>query len=357
MRNGCHIWRRGVVKKNSEDDHLDDHLQGERMDETKTTPSRLRTHLRNLFWAGLWLATIIMLLFLLARFLIYDRFEIMTWVNMMTRYAYLPAYLVVLIAGGRRQWGLTAVAGGIVILHLAWILPHLPRQVPQPAGNGTALRVFNANLYAGNRDVGPILAEIEAADPDVLLLQEYTPRSHQAFLAWGLQEKYPYGINDAYPSPFGSAIWSKYPLQDAEVWDASGVPMTRATIHLDGRPLRLYNIHPPPPLFAIERWNRQQATIIAALEAEPRPVVAAGDFNYTQHNRWFKELENGRFREIHLDRGRGWATTWPNGTRLTPPVRLDHVFLTPEIIALTMREGEGSGSDHKPLIFTIAWGS
>jgi endonuclease/exonuclease/phosphatase (EEP) superfamily protein YafD len=329
------------------------------MDEVKAMPwrplARWRTYLTHLLWSGLWLTTLLLLFFALARFLLYDRFEVMIWVNMATPYVYLPAYPVLLAAARRRRWGLTAVAGGIVALHIVWMIPHLPRPVPQPAATGPTLRLFNANLYAGNRDVGPILAEIEAVDPDVLLLQEYTPRIHQAFLHSGLLDEYPYGVNDAYPSPFGSAIWSKYPLRDAEVWDAAGIPMTRATLHREGRTVRLYNVHPPPPLFAIERWRRQQAAIVAAAAAEAGPVILAGDFNYTQHNRWFKELENGRFREIHLDRGRGWAVTWPNGGRLAPPIRLDHIFLTPEIVALSVREGEGHGSDHKPIIAVVAW--
>jgi endonuclease/exonuclease/phosphatase (EEP) superfamily protein YafD len=33
-----------------------------------------------------------------------------------------------------------------------------------------------------------------------------------------------------------------------------------------------------------------------------------------------------------------------------PPVRLDHVLLSPELGCTAVREGEGRGSDHRPVI-------
>jgi endonuclease/exonuclease/phosphatase (EEP) superfamily protein YafD len=48
------------------------------------------------------------------------------------------------------------------------------------------------------------------------------------------------------------------------------------------------------------------------------------------------------------------ATTWPNGLHKFPPLRIDHVFFTGTFVPLTVREGDGTGSDHRPVITDIA---
>ena len=53
--------------------------------------------------------------------------------------------------------------------------------------------------------------------------------------------------------------------------------------------------------------------LIPMLTAEQGPVVIVGDFNATEHSRVYKQLTSERLRSAHDDRGRGYATTWPNG--------------------------------------------
>jgi endonuclease/exonuclease/phosphatase (EEP) superfamily protein YafD len=90
------------------------------------------------------------------------------------------------------------------------------------------------------------------------------------------------------------------------------------------------------------------------LTAEPGPVVIIGDFNATQHSLVYKQLKNGGLRSAHDDCGRGYATTWPNGHWPLPPIRIDQAFISPDVTCLKIVEGQGAGSDHKPLILDIA---
>jgi endonuclease/exonuclease/phosphatase (EEP) superfamily protein YafD len=64
-------------------------------------------------------------------------------------------------------------------------------------------------------------------------------------------------------------------------------------------------------------------------------------------------LTESGLRSAHDDRGRGYATTWPNGQNLCPPIRIDHALVSPEIEVESIREGRGRGSDHKPLILDV----
>jgi endonuclease/exonuclease/phosphatase (EEP) superfamily protein YafD len=49
--------------------------------------------------------------------------------------------------------------------------------------------------------------------------------------------------------------------------------------------------------------------------------------------------------------------TWPRNRRFVPPVmRLDHLLTRGRPSAVSIRTGTGRGSDHRPLIATIATG-
>jgi endonuclease/exonuclease/phosphatase (EEP) superfamily protein YafD len=78
-----------------------------------------------------------------------------------------------------------------------------------------------------------------------------------------------------------------------------------------------------------------------------------GDFNATEHSRVYNALTTERFTSGHEDRGRGWAVTWPNGKYPLPPIRIDQAFMSPDVDCLRIVEGEGRGSDHKPLIIDV----
>jgi endonuclease/exonuclease/phosphatase (EEP) superfamily protein YafD len=87
--------------------------------------------------------------------------------------------------------------------------------------------------------------------------------------------------------------------------------------------------------------------------------VVAGDFNMTQHHRWYGELKDIGLRNCHEERGRGRATTWPyhNGRRpyrLLPAIRIDHVFVSEGVTCMSIAEGAASGSDHRPVIANLA---
>lgn len=79
----------------------------------------------------------------------------------------------------------------------------------------------------------------------------------------------------------------------------------------------------------------------------------AAHFNATPHTRWYQRLQTERLRGAHEDRRRGLATTWPNGRAPVPPIRLDHVLVSPEVSVLDVREGVGEGSDHRPVIVDL----
>ena len=283
--------------------------------------------------------------------------------NEFTMYLYLPAYGVLVAALLLRRRALAAGAALLVAAHLVWISPGALRAAPLSAEALAAppLRLVSANLLMSNPDTDGIVGEILVEDPDVLVVQELSAHWQTALESSEIGRRLPYHVAEARETPFGVGIYSRYPLEDAEVWYAWGAPVARATVRVGGRPVRLYDVHPLPPLHAewVTNWSEALEAVRGEVEKERKrdpegALVVAGDFNMTRHARWFGRFTDLGLRDAHEDRGRGLATTWPNGTLRVPAIRLDHVLISPHVACLSVREGQGRGSDHRPILVELA---
>lgn len=293
-----------------------------------------------------------------ARLVAHDGTWLLVLANAYTAWSYLPAYFIAAFAGTTRQWPLMAVAVLVAVAHIAWIAPDFAGRDPLPAGAASAprLRVVTANLRERNEDVSQIFAELKGLSPDILFLSEYTPAAEATAEAMGLFDAYPYRVRDVRTTARGTAIFSRYPLEAGETWDVAGVPMTRATALIGERRVRLYTVHPVSPTTVTDthRWNDEHEALLAALAKEQGDLIVAGDFNMTTQNRWFNNYEDLGLREQHRACGEGRATTWPNGRRLYPPIRIDHIFASSSFACLRIDEGRGAGSDHRPIVEDLA---
>lgn len=264
---------------------------------------------------------------------------------------------ILVLAFALRDWKLVVAAAVVVGFHVSWVLPDYrgAASIPAEAWNAPRVKVFSVNLLFDNRAFSAIIAEIAASDPDLLLLQEFTSEAEAEVSESSIATKLPYHVS-APGGAFGTAIYSRYPLTDAEVWDVAGIPMTRATVTVDGRRLRIFNVHPVSPSgrSALGLWNQEWLTILVTVREEQGNLMVAGDFNITQHHRWYAEMKATGMRAAHELRGRGNATTWPNGKRKLRAIRIDDVFVSDGAVPLGIREGRGEASDHKPVIVEIA---
>ena len=270
----------------------------------------------------------------------------------------LPSLAAVVVGAAARRRSLTAVAGALTGLHLAWALPELRLSGrPVEASNGSRMRLFCANLLRTNSRTEGIAAEIRESGADVVALQEVSPLNLDGLEASGALESFPYQCVDPRPDHFGTAVFSRLPLEDVEPWQAAGLPVPRMTVVVDDRRVRLYNVHVRAPMRRgwPEQWRAQLAQLARARAAERGPVVMAGDFNATSGHHSFRALLDAGLRDAHVERGRWWATTWRPDLLLVPPLaRLDHVLVSPEVGVLEVWEGKGAGSDHRPVIADLA---
>ena len=195
---------------------------------------------------------------------------------------------------------------GMSIRAIARTLHHSRRKVRE------ALACPEPRPYTRSKDppapklgpLKPIIDEILAAQPDVLLLQEYTPRWQEQFQA-ALGQEYPFVHAAARQDCFGQAIYSRHPIVGSV--DAAlplgklGTPQIRAVVRISGSEIAFYNVHLVPPInrtYTTER-RREFADLLELLEREGLPVVLAGDFNFTNSSPFADELGRRDLTDAH----------------------------------------------------------
>lgn len=271
--------------------------------------------------------------------------------------------LVMFIAGLRKHRRLAMVALPLVLFTLG---PAFLQFVPQSRERsiGPRFRVMTANLLMVNNDTAGIVGEVVAAKPDVLMLQEYTEHWDRAMRA-ALEKDYPYSSVVKRDDSFGIAIFSRQPFT-AEVdqrfpLGRAGVEQIRAEIEIGGQRLALYNVHllPPRTMIYTGEHRLQVADLIDTLRNEKLPYVVSGDFNFPDLSPQQSALKRAGAREAHQLAGYGRGATWPviYAFRYLPGIRIDHVYLGPQLTATNCETGEGRGSDHRPVVVDVAFRS
>lgn len=295
----------------------------------------------------------------------FDGALFLIYFNAFTLYVYLPAYACLLWAWKFRRPVLAAVSLVPIVCQAWLVLPELfyPGGAPrQTTADGQAaktadparVRIFLANLLAVNRQIDPMLEEIAEADPDIIVLVEFSYPWQRATGRAEFMKKYPYSCKSAGYGGDVNGIFSRFPLERRESIDAQLPRSIAVDVEVGGETLHLLGLHAPRPIFSSTEpyftfWRRCQK-VISEL---PRPLVVIGDFNATQFSAAYKQLTSGDLRGAHVDRGRGSAVTWPNGRSMIPPIRIDHALLSDQVQCLEIVEGRGDGSDHCPLIVDI----
>lgn len=308
--------------------------------------------------AASWLAIAPLAVVAAARLVAHDASFPLIAINAFTAWLYLPAWATAGFALGTRRRALAIASCTLVALHVAWVAPDAigASTLPAEAQTAPALRVMTANLLAPNRHTDVTVREILETRPDVLVVEELTPEWLDALAAGGVTDALPFGYILPRDDCFGIGILSRRPLTSREAIDLDGVPLLRATLDVDGRAVTVLAAHTLPPRTRdyARVWDHQMQTLSELVERERGAVVLLGDLNATAQARNYERLVSGRLRGAHEDRGRGLATTWPNGVFPLPPIRLDHVLVSRELAVRDVRELAPNGSDHVPVVADLA---
>lgn len=261
-----------------------------------------------------------------------------------------------------RRWRLSTLS---LVTAVAALLPTLLHLIPihQPPANNPAVRVMAMNLLAGTRDTTPAVAAVRTADPDVLLVEELNPR-HVAALDAAFGEDYPHRLLYPNPATHGLGIYSRRPVRlieppvqtNANAWRVLTVALGLG----GGREAVLYQVHfaSPRKLDKIVANRRQVADLLDRMAAEAagegRPVIVAGDFNFGPASPNAAALRRAGLRASHDLAGGGPGGTWPAAAGRWLAVRIDEVYLSPQLTCPAADTGGRTRSDHRPVWADVA---
>jgi endonuclease/exonuclease/phosphatase (EEP) superfamily protein YafD len=236
----------------------------------------------------------------------------------------------------------------LACLNYAFVLP-LYFDKPAPA-NTKPIRAMLMNLNASNGNTDRVLEAIRSFDPDLLLLEEVTPKWAAEMAA--LDSDYKYLVSEPQEGCFGIMLLSKHPLKNGMAVEigSAGVPSITADVYLPQGEVSIIGTHPLPPVskeYSTHR-NNQLAALPAIVKEQTHPVLLIGDLNTTPWSPYFtrllleSELKNSM-------KGFGFQPSWPTNLRLLR-IPLDHVLHSPEITIHNRMVGGDVGSDHYPVI-------
>lgn len=282
-------------------------------------------------------------------------------------HAGLGGAIAVLIAAWFRRRRLLVCSA---VVFLIGAVPELWMYLPSRRSEAIAsptLKVMSVNLMYGLGDHTRLLEQIERAKSDVLVFQEWTLDANNTLLP-KLRDAFPHFSHEARDDAFGQAVFARrafvVPVRAYPPVSGFTEPQMTLQVMFDGQPLTITNVHVLPPLglsyFAHQRASVRLLASWCGDQSRPdRPDLLIGDFNAVPRSSIMRAMRNAGFRDAHVEAGWGRGVTWPRTgmLRLTPGIRLDHALTGERVISVQSEVGESYGSDHLPIMSTIAWAS
>jgi endonuclease/exonuclease/phosphatase (EEP) superfamily protein YafD len=264
-----------------------------------------------------------------------------------TPYVAVAAFLVAGIAAALSNWAATAVAGLATLSLAAAVLPRAVGSDLVAVEGRETLRVLAANVHHGTAYPEALVALVDRLHPDVLSVEELTPRYARELAAAGLGERLPHDLLETHRSASGAGLYSRLPLRRLPGPQRFFFRSPRAQLRLgDGRAVRIVGVHPfPPQPNSTTEWEESLASLPSA--GRGAPWVLAGDFNGTFDQSQFRGVVDRGYRDAGAVAGEGLEPTFPRAGHLIPPVTIDHVLADARLGIAAYSVEELPGSDHR----------
>jgi vancomycin resistance protein VanJ len=278
----------------------------------------------------------------------------------------MPWLLLALVPGAAwalhaRRVALAALLGvcaaTIVAEHAEMLRPR-PRPVIAP---GFGLDVLSWNTWSRNHDAARIAGVIRARAPDLVLLQEIPwPVFEEVRAALGVGAY----MHAEYALGLDQGVLSRFPLEPRAVMADKGQAQ-EVVVRTPAGAITVFNVHP----LRTGGWRVRHDQVVRLLEEDVRSergrVMVAGDLNVNERTQLYRRLRE-RMVNAHDAAGRGFGFTYPAGLEVPgigampafPAVRIDHVFVSPDLVVVEAGTLEDAGgSDHRPVYARVAVGA
>lgn len=266
-----------------------------------------------------------------------------------TPYVALAALLVVALALSLRNWAATGLAALATACLAVAVLPRaIGSELEDPAGRPT-VTVLAANIHHGTADPAALVALVERIHPDLLSIEELTPRFARELRADGIDRLLPDAHLAVHTNVSGTGLYARHPLRPLPESSRFQFRMPRALLMLPGgRSLRVVAVHPFPPLHdRVGEWEDALASLPGA--GAGIPWVLPGDFNATLDQAALRDLVDRGYRDAADAAGEGLEPTWPAGEALPPLIAIDHVLADRRLGVAAYGVLDLPGSDHRAI--------
>jgi endonuclease/exonuclease/phosphatase (EEP) superfamily protein YafD len=198
---------------------------------------------------------------------------------------------------------------------------------------------------------------MKEADPDIMVALEVDEKWMSGLDS--VRQTHPHVIDSVQDNYYGMVVFSRLPLEDAEVRHLveDDTPSIRATVKLrNGERIRFYALHPKPPepLRDQDSKPRDAELVLVAKEIAASgaiPTVVCGDLNdvaWSDTTRIFRHLSGMLDPRI----GRGLLNTYHADNPLFR-FPLDHVFHSNHFRLFRLQRLPKVGSDHFPVLIEL----
>ncbi|MGD1012704.1 MAG: endonuclease/exonuclease/phosphatase family protein [Acidimicrobiales bacterium] len=309
----------------------------------------------------LWAVVAILAAVALMRVVAWDDFDVFAIVNCVTAFVYLPAWIVLVVAGLGRRFVLAGVALLVVIAQVSFMAPELTatQALPGWVERAPTLRLMDANVFNENPSMAGYAREISAVRPELLTMEEATPTDVTQLDRSGVLRNLPYRFELYRYDPCALFIASRFPLLGTRVvWLYDRPLITETTLKAPWGLQALWVVHTTAPVPAsFSQWKGQLALIGRLLRMRgPARLLIVGDFNADWGTRGFRNILAAGVVDAAAARGEAFEMTWSQVMPILPPfVRIDHVLTGPGLAVTRIRTEAGPGSDHRDLIATVAF--
>ena len=333
-------------------------------------------------WPALLLPDVYLLLllfYLLLKIGIGNRWWPIALVSELAHWLLLPAFALLILYLALRCWqrAVWASLSALVWISLFGML-YVPGADAPGCGSGScqSLTVISFNAGTGAADPESLVALLRDADADLVGLQELSVQQAAA-IEQALADTYPHMALAPSNSGTGRGLLSHHPISTHQMVDVvwEHLPLyLEATVVVDRRPLRVVVARLHPPRFGgyPEKnrhgetvWRRGyhtwQADPLADVLDQPGSAVLLVDLNAGPLSTAHRELRRVGLQDAWQQAGPGLGLTFPasdvawHDLPTMPLVRIDYIWTTPDIQAISARLGESAGSDHRPVIATLRW--
>ena len=283
------------------------------------------------------------------------------------QYLIISVALAVLVPFVHSGWALVAalvllaIVGGVQLLYVLKFTPIWRKQSVSASDElmsdrRARISLLASNVKLSNRSYKRLTTLIHQKSPDIAMAIEVDNDWINALKA-DLEVDYPHWIEVPKTTGYGLCVMSRLDLADVDVREmiTEGVPSIKVTVTLrDGRKLRLYVVHPEPPVIDHDTKGRDGEIALVGMEAEKDelPAIVTGDLNdvaWSSTTRRFQRLSGLLDPRV----GRGFYNTF---SATMPWMRwpLDHLFHDPKFRLVDMQRLPKIGSDHFPMWFELA---